>query len=192
MSEHSTTIRHPEPDDVFLLTKHLLVKQPEQSRSISHPEHDEPDIHQPLSMPKSGPSAVGRPGAEVKLAVTFPLSDVVGHLVYGRVISQEDAEGLSPGFAAYLRILSETENNAYDRDIGGGTISRVYLFGKALSSTPLTSPAISLSSALRLPDETWRKAAEDAWALIPEAYKATSAFKGPDIMLLVTNVKARA
>ena len=190
MSEHSTTIRLPESDDVFLLTEHLLVGQPEQSRPISHPEHDGSDTHQSLSMSKSGPDTLSRPGAEIGRAVTSPLSAVVGHLVYGRVISQEDAEGLSPSFAAYLRILAETENNAYDRDVGGGTASRIYLFGKELSSTPLTSPAISLSSALRLPDEPWRKAAEDAWALIPEDYKITSAFRGPDIMLLVTNIKA--
>ena len=194
MSEHSTTARRPEPDDVFLLTEHLLARQPEHLPSKSHSEHDDPDLRQPLLMPDfdsvSAAASVGHPGKKSMLPVASSLSDVVGHLVYGRVISEEDAKRVSPGFAAYLQILGETEKNAYDRDIGGGTVSRVYFFGKVLGSTSLTSPAISLSAAFRFPDEDWRKAVDDTWALIPEAYKSSSAFKGPDIMLLITNMKA--
>lgn len=196
MSEHASTTRLPEPDDVFLLTEHLLVKEREHSRSNQHPEHNEVGTHQPVSKVafevgrRTG--TIGGSDERSTTPIASPLSDVVGHLVYGRVISEDDATHVNSGFAAYLRILAGTEHNAYDRDVGGDTVSRIYFFGKVLGSTSMTSPALSLSAALRFPTEDWRKAVDDAWALIPEAYKSSPAFKGPDIMLLVTNMKAAA
>lgn len=196
MSEHLTTTRRPEPDDVFLLTEHLLARQPDHSRSMSHTEYDLPDPRQLPPTPDlnldSTAASVGHPDENGMSSVASPLSNLIGHLVYGRVISEEHAKRVSPGFAAYLHVLAETEKNAYERDIGGGTISRVYFFGKVLGSTSLTSPAISLSAAFRFPDEDWRKAVDQSWALIPEAYKSSAAFKGPDIMLLITNTKAKS
>ena len=192
MFEREPTNRKPEPDDVYILTEHLMVKETEETAAFARQAHERSvsDRRLPTSHPEpvTSPSIADHVNKEVSRPAASPLSSVIGHLVYGRVISREDAERVSPTFAAYLQFLAGTEKNAYDREVGDGTISRTYFFGKVVASTPLTSPAISLSSALRLPDEDWRVVVENAWKLIPEAYRSTTAFKGPDIMLLITNM----
>jgi hypothetical protein len=115
--------------------------------------------------------------------------ETVIHVVYGRITTHGDALEADPALAEWLWLHGR---HRYDRDLGLGVLSSTYLIGEEMARFGGSEDAVQISRMVVSPDETQRAGAGEAWLAVPARFRASRAWRGPDVFFVPGNCSLAA